>query len=455
VTTPSQDLTSQGMMPSQDLTSQGMMPSQDLTPSQDTTQTDWQPSPPWQVQDKDFQINQQIQSQWNGTFQYALNDGDKVTIAFQGNGQVSPGALSQNSADARALAVVAYQVDIEPLQSETQEFSGDQLSSITLTGNRSPQTANQITQHTTSSSAQQDSSFGINAGTMGDMPQIGISAGVSNSTGSGTSDTVSTADWGVTDNADLETRVASWLFRQQMPYDAQEVYADFGTLWQQAFEDDGSVKEFPDFSTHDTTSLLVEATWEVDRSLIEALPGKTLYFRLKGTTYAGGVYSPNYQPPDGDQPSWKGHHELWSSSSDNSWVQAIDLSKLLGDGQGHQPGPAAQPRIGIQVPAPGQTPPPGATTPSPPAGQPPQEAYYPPDAEGQPPQEAYYPPDAEGQPPQEAYYPLPDQEGQPPQEAYYPPDAEGQPPQGGYEGDPDSYPQGNYEQGVQTGASFR
>ena len=421
------------------------MPSQGATPSQDTTQTHWQPSPPWQVQDKDFQLNQQMTSQWEGQFTYALDE-SSITISFQGSGSVSPGelspgtgsALSLDGPDARAAAVVAYQVDIEPMQSQTQEFSGDQLSSITLGNDRSPQTANQITQQTTSFSVQNDSSFGINAGFQGDMPMVGISAGVSNSSGSGTSDTVSTTDWGVTDNADLETRAASWLFRQQSPYDAQAVYADFGTLWQQAFEDDGSVKEFPDFSTN-TISLQVTATWEVDRSLIEAIPGKTLYFRLKDSISAGGVYSPNYQPPDGDQPSWKGHHELWSSSSGNTWVQAIDLSELLSGQPMPQPGLAAQPRIGVQVPAPGQMPQPGATTPSLPAAQGQQDGYYAqqPGQEGQPPQDGYYAqqPGQEGQPPQDGYYAQqPGQEGQPPQDGYYAqqPGQEGQPPQDGY-----------------------
>ena len=345
----------------------------------------WQPYT-LQIQNTAYQIDQKLTSQWTGQFQYALDESTgKIKIAFQGSGTVYPGPLALNEQDARAMAVVAYQVDIEPLPSlpleeaetdvlsgdQSPQFSSDQLSSITL-GSVSPQTinsthgqtinysveqqqtatANQQHQDTATADHQYGNSEGgsATAGWQGGLlggPTVsgtatydhtdsqesgtsdtdGTESGTSDmgGTDSGTSATVSLTDWGVTGNSDPATRVASWLFQQQWPYDAKTLGLDLGTwTWsKQAFDphDSTVVLEFSDLSTS-TMTLQVAATWEFERSLIEALPGKTVCFRLKDNIDALGVFSSTYKAAGG-QPV------KWHQSGGKKWSQAIDLSELL------------------------------------------------------------------------------------------------------------------------------
>jgi hypothetical protein len=372
------------------------MPSQN-TPSQNMTKTgvvqvgpeeNWQPYA-WQIQNNDHQITQQMTSQWTGQFAYALDDsGETVTITFQGDGTVAPGQLPHTSPDARAMGVMAYQVDIEPLltpgtepdASDTSdgnygqaveaigELSKDLNSAITLS-DTSPQTIDQTHQqtttysvqdghtatstdqhqHTATASEQDGTSTGASASADWSLfgPQVEVSGSYSqnDSTDSGTSDTDGTesgtsdtggtdsgaqdaltiTDWGVINNANPATRVASWIFHQQVPYDWNSYVGGDPNWWQTvAFDADGSVKEFAPLSTS-TMPVKVAASWEVKRSLIDALPGKTLYFQLKDTINAFGAFSSKFNSA--------GHIDAYGCTGGTTWSQAIDLSELLGYGQ--------------------------------------------------------------------------------------------------------------------------
>ena len=146
----------------------------------------------------------------------------------------------------------------------------------------------------------------------GTSTSSGTQTGTSDTTGtdSGTSDTTAVGDWGTINNEDPANGVASWMFHQQYPYDWTSYASAAGdgtsgtdgtesgtgtdpnsaALSAVAFNDDGTVKQLPNLSTSSLT-YPVAATWEVDRSLVETLPGKTVHFQLTGTIHAFGAFS--------------------------------------------------------------------------------------------------------------------------------------------------------------------
>jgi hypothetical protein len=87
-------------------------------PSRATTPTDWQPVD-LVIQDDDYQVNQTTSRSWHGEFLSVLDEsGEAVQVFFRGEGTVAPGQLSHNDPQARAAAVVAYQINIAPRPSE-------------------------------------------------------------------------------------------------------------------------------------------------------------------------------------------------------------------------------------------------------------------------------------------------------------------------------------------------